>query len=42
MPDVEDLDDETLINLWNAADAESPTEYEQQVIAEMKRREIDF
>lgn len=40
MPDVEDLDDATLIELWNAADSESPTEYEQQVLDEMKRREI--
>lgn len=42
MPDVEDLDDETLVKLWNASDPENPTEYEQQVIAEMERRELDF
>lgn len=42
MPDVEDFDDETLVKLWNASDPENPTEYEQQVIAEMERRELDF
>ncbi|WHO40820.1 hypothetical protein PMI04_009630 [Sphingobium sp. AP49] len=43
MPGLEDLDDKTLIDLWNAAaDPENPTEYEQAVIAEMERRQIDF
>lgn len=41
MPDVEDLDDATLIELWNAADPDNPTEYEQQVLDEMKRRAIE-
>ncbi|MFC3444015.1 hypothetical protein SAMN05518849_12260 [Sphingobium sp. AP50] len=41
MPDVEDLDDATLIALWNAADPDSPTEYEQQVFDEMQRRATD-
>lgn len=43
MPDVEDLDDKSLIEIWNAvADPENLTDYEQQVIAEMERRQIDF
>ncbi|GEM_PF-1170378 len=43
MPDVEDLDDTTLINLWNAVDDPGDlSQYEQEVITEMARREIDF
>lgn len=43
MPEVEDLDDKSLIELWDAvADPENLTEYEQQVVAEMERRGIDF
>lgn len=42
MPDVEDLDHNTLIELWSAADPDNLTEYEQQVVAEMKRREMTF
>ena len=43
MPDIEDLDDKSLIDIWNAvADPENLTEYEQAVIAEMERRQLDF
>ncbi len=43
MPDVEDLDDQSLIGLWSAvADRDNLTEYEEEVIAEIKRRGLDF
>lgn len=42
MPDVEDLTDEALVQLWNAVtDPENLTEYEQQVIAEIERRQLE-
>lgn len=42
MPDVEDLDDVTLITLWKAAkDHDNPSEYEQSIREEMQRRQID-
>lgn len=42
MPDVADLDDASLIAIWNQADPENLTDYEREVAEEMKRREIKF
>lgn len=43
MPDVEDLTDEALIQIWEQInDPENLTDYEHEVIAEMERRELDF
>ncbi|WP_257211738.1 hypothetical protein [Sphingobium sp. IP1] len=40
MPDVCDLDDASLIAIWNDADPENLSDYEREVIEEMKARDI--